>query len=804
MRKLVTDVKVIPGEEVALQHQLLVCDMKINMPPKGKRRFTPRLKVWKLKDQATCQHFREVFEQQVSESSMDAVASSEETWTKLKTGLLKATKDVCGITRAHRWRRETWWWNDLVENAVTAKRLAYKAWKSGGGTRAEYDTAKRAARQAIHHARYEADKQIFENVDPRSSDVYRLANQMRRVNADVVGDKPVRNDAGEMSVDQEAKEKAWLEHYERLLNVEFDWDPNHLSDEPPVEGPPVPITVDMVKKAISKMKSGKAAGPSGIVVEMIKAAGDSGASLICDLALLIIRDGKVPTDWERSFIVCLYKGKGDALERGNYRGLKLTEQVMKILERIVDGFIRQLVEIDDSQFGFVPGRGTTDAIFVVRQLQEKYLAVNRRLYMAFVDLEKAFDRVPRKVIWWALRKLGVEEWIVRLVQGMYANARSCVRVGSGFSEEFAVKVGVHQGSVLSPLLFIIVLEALSREFRAGVPWEDLYADDLVIIADTLEECVQRLLTWKGAMESKGLRVNSSKTKIMICGTGLDQLQDSGKYPCAVCRTGVGSNSIYCHGCKHWVHKKCSGLRRLSADPTFRCSRCQGTARPLDGRPQTDVQVGPDKLEVVGSFCYLGDMLSAAGGCDLATTIRVKTAWKKFKELLPVLKTCHLSLKTRGRVYNTCVRSAMLHASETWALTKQSLLRLQRNDRAMIRQICNIKPEEVATVRSTTLLSRLGLEDLDLVLRVKRLSWYGHVVRSTGAIKLGFDMQVSGRRGVGRPKMTWKALAERDRREWNLSGTDPRDRGGWKSAVKSAMRAASQLPGRGTTSVGNAP
>ena len=303
----------------------------------------------------------------------------------------------------------------------------------------------------------------------------------------------------------------WAEHYERLLNVEFDWDPDHLSNEPPLEGPPIPITIDMVKKAISKMKSGKAAGPSGIVVEMIKAAGDTGATMIRDLATAIIRDGKVPTDWEESFIVCLYKGKGDALDRGNYRGLKLTEQAMKILERIVDGLIRQVVSIDDSQFGFVPGRGTTDAIFVVRQLQEKYLAVNKRLYMAFVDLEKAFDCVPRKVIWWALRKLGVEEWIVRLVQGMYANARSRVRVGEGFSKEFEVKVGVHQGSVLSPLLFIIVLEALSREFRAGVPWEDLYADDLVIIADSLEECVRRLLIWKEAMEKKGLRVNAGKT-----------------------------------------------------------------------------------------------------------------------------------------------------------------------------------------------------------------------------------------------------------------------------------------------------
>ena len=176
-----------------------------------------------------------------------------------------------------------------------------------------------------------------------------------------------------------------------------------------MEGPPIPITIDMIEKAISQMKAGKASGPPGVVVEMIQAAGDMGASMIPDLAAAIVCDGKIPSDWEQSFIVCLYKGNRDTLERGNCRGLKLTEQVMKILERIVDGHIRQLVSIDDSQFGFGLGRGTTDAIFVVRQLQEKYPAANKRLYMAFVDLEKAFDQVPRKVIWWVLRKLGVEE-----------------------------------------------------------------------------------------------------------------------------------------------------------------------------------------------------------------------------------------------------------------------------------------------------------------------------------------------------------------------------------------------------------
>ena len=99
-----------------------------------------------------------------------------------------------------------------------------------------------------------------------------------------------------------------------------------------------------------------------------------------------------------------------------------------------------------------------------------------------------------------------------------------------------MKVSVHQGSVLSLLLCIIVLEALSSEFHSGVPWVDLYADDINIIPELLEECVRRLLTWKEAKDEKGLRVNAGKTRIMICGTGLDLPQSSGKFPCAVCRT----------------------------------------------------------------------------------------------------------------------------------------------------------------------------------------------------------------------------------------------------------------------------
>ena len=166
-----------------------------------------------------------------------------------------------------------------------------------------------------------------------------------------------------------------------------------------------------------------------------------------------------------------------------------------------------------------------------------------------------------------------------------------------------MKVGVHQGSVLSPLLFIIVLEALSLEFSSGVPGEDLCADDLIIITESLEECVRRFLTCKEAIEEKGLRVNAGKTKIMICCTAWTSCRV--RRVSMLCHTGVVSNSIFCNSCKHWVHKKCSGLERLTKDTGYRCTGCQGTACSLDGRPQREVRVGSDKLMVKLPFATSG-------------------------------------------------------------------------------------------------------------------------------------------------------------------------------------------------------
>ena len=169
------------------------------------------------------------------------------------------------------------------------------------------------------------------------------------------------------------------------------------------------------------------------------------------------------------------------------------------------------------QFCFMPGKGTLDAVFILRRLQEEYLEKEKKLYMCFVDLEKAFDRVQRKLVEWAMRKGGVQELMVKAVMSLYESAKTRVIVGQELSEEFEVKVGVHQESVLSPLVFAIVIDVVMESVRSGLLSEMLYACDLVLMSKTMEGLRQKFKKWKEAFESQGLKVNLGKTRVLVSG-----------------------------------------------------------------------------------------------------------------------------------------------------------------------------------------------------------------------------------------------------------------------------------------------
>ena len=147
------------------------------------------------------------------------------------------------------------------------------------------------------------------------------------------------------------------------------------------------------------------------------------------------------------------------------------------------------------------------------------------------------------------------------------------------------------------------MEALSRYFWTGCPWELLYADDLVITAETLSELLEKFWVWKAKLEFKGLRVNVGKTKILVSAHNAPKPVDGSKFPCGVCNKGVGINSIKCHVCGFWVHKRCSNIKGpLKPDPDFKCKKCRGEVSNVTIQDIEPVVISGKEIEKVSSFC----------------------------------------------------------------------------------------------------------------------------------------------------------------------------------------------------------
>ena len=234
--------------------------------------------------------------------------------------------------------------------------------------------------------------------------------------------------------------------------------------------------------------------------------------------------------------------------------------------------------IDDMQFGYMPGKGTIDAVFILREIQEGYLAKQKKLYMCFVDLEKALDRIPRNVVEWAMIKKGIPQALVGAVISLYKGARTKLNVAAHLSEEFEVNVGVHQGSVLSPLLFTIVVDVGTNEIKEGMLQEILYADDIVLIAEIMAELYENYYDRKIALEGKGLKVNLTKTKVMVSRIRQVTVKPfSKKDPCVSRGRKTILNAVLCKSCGNWIHGRCAKKKMVINRHTIdlKCRKWKG-------------------------------------------------------------------------------------------------------------------------------------------------------------------------------------------------------------------------------------
>ncbi|KAK3570552.1 hypothetical protein QTP86_022502 [Hemibagrus guttatus] len=575
---------------------------------------------WKLKKEECCEEFRQKLRQ-----ALGGQVVLPDAWETTAEVIRETGRKVLGVLSGRRTEdKETWWWNEEVQDSVQRKRLAKKKWDMDRTeeNRQEYKELQHRVKREVSKAKQKAYDELYTRLDTREGekDLYRLARQRDRDGKDVQQVRVIKDRDGRVLTSEESVQRRWKEYFEELMNEENERE-KRVEGVNSVEQKVDKIRKDEVRKALKRMKSRKAVGPDDIPVEVWKCLGEAAVEFLTSLFNRVLESERMPEEWRRSVLVPIFKNKGDVQSCSNYRGIKLMSHTMKVWERVVEARLRKVVEICEQQYGFMPRKSTTDAIFALRILMEKYRDGQKELHCVFVDLEKAYDRVPREELWYCMRKSGVAEKYVRVVQDMYERSRTVVRCAVGQTEEFNVEVGLHQGSALSPFLFAIVMDQLSEEVRQESPWTMMFADDIVICSESREQVEENLERWRFALERRGMKVSRSKTE----------------YMCVNEREGSGT------------------------------VRLQG-----------------EEVKKVQEFKYLGSTVQSNGECGKEVKKRMQAGWNGWRKVWGVLSERKISARIKGKVYRTVVRPAMLYGLETVSLRKRQESELEVAELKMLR------------------------------------------------------------------------------------------------------------------------
>ena len=323
---------------------------------------------------------------------------------------------------------------------------------------------------------------------------------------------------GTILMEKDAILARWSEYIQDLFEDERGDKPSIRSEE---TGPEILQTE--VTHAMRRMKKNKAPGPDKIVMEMIQATEDVGIREVTCIANAVYSTGDIPEELLRSVFIALPKKPG-AIECELHRTISLMSHITKIILRVLIQRMRRKIrpELDESQFGFVPGKGTVNATYIMRTLSERAIEKQRNLYLCFIDYTKAFDRVRHTQLMEILNSINVDKQDIRVVQNLYWDQTATIRLENELGEWKSVKRGVRQGCVMSPDLFSLYSEVILRDLE-GMPGIKVggkninnirYADDTVLIATTeedLQKLIDQVIT---TSEQYGLALNSKKTFTM--------------------------------------------------------------------------------------------------------------------------------------------------------------------------------------------------------------------------------------------------------------------------------------------------
>ncbi|XP_045503538.1 uncharacterized protein LOC123700381 [Colias croceus] len=577
---------------------------------------------------------------------------------------------------------------------------------------------------------------------------------------------PLKDADGFSITDPRKQLDRWVEHYTGLYSRPTNLHPDAVNNMPKLdlwtELDDLP-SIEEFNNAVNKLKSGKSPGCDGTHAEIIKL--QCVRPMLFSLLRKCWEAGEVPQDMRDANIVTIYKGKGDRGDCNCYRGISLLSIVGKLFSRVIQSRLQKLANrvYPESQCGFRPQRSTTDMIFTLRQLQEKCREQKTPLFVAFVDLNKAFDTVSREGLYSALESIGCPPKLLCLIKSFHENMNGIVVFNGSTSEPFKVCRGVRQGCVLAPTLFGIyfslMLRAAFSDDHQGVHLhtrtdgrlfnisllkskkhrEDLFvdnllfADDAALLANSPFELQSMIDRFSRACSQFAMTVNTSKTVILSQGTPA------------------------------------------------------GSTVSLNGTPIVEID----------RFCYLGSTVSNNLSLDSEIDIRIGKAATMFGKLNEkVWRNKHLTVKTKMIVFQASILSILLYGAETWTSYAKQERRLNSFYMRCLRKILGITWQNKIT--NQKVLQTAQLPSLTTLLKQKRLRWLGHVYRmepSRLPRRVMLGAIADARRDIGRPLLRFKDCVKRDMASFKIDHNNweklATNRSEWRKLVSEGCRSCDE-------------
>ena len=725
-RQSLLDVRVYRGAEVHTDHKLLVGTIKIKLAALRPRFENNTRKVDPSKLPLKVNAFKAELQRQLGDSRP---SEPEQRWNHLKASYTSASEKIIPLVP----ERRKCYISDATWNLIEQRKCANLALNAATSQNERlealriYNSIERRVKTSVRNDRRVwlnslADRAQEAANHNQSRELYRLTKHLAGKAPPL--EKPIKADDGSLITNVDLQVEYWTEHFRSVLNPPVSSSSSHtvlpnlrLQISQPTKISDSKPSLTEVKAAIQEMKSGKAPGPDGLLIELYKADLETATRELHPIITAFWETGSIPESWKEALLIKLPK-KGNLSLCANWRGIALQNSINKIIARIVLGRISSIQDcaLRREQAGFRRGRSCTDHINTLRIIVEQCKELNSRLCLLFVDFKCAFDRVDQKRMWEVLPQYGIPAKLVGIIKELYRDANLKIVHRGKIGPEIKVGSGVKQGCILSPLLFNIVLDYTMRLAKSktasksmGIHWNtfnrltDLdYADDIVCLSETMSDMKTFLDNLVTCANDVGLKINVGKTKLM------------------------------------------------------RMNQPMSTRSSVQG-----LHIDGEVIEEVDKFVYLGSIISKDGGADDDVLNRIRLANLAFGSLRHIWTSKRLSRRLKMKIFNSNVKSVLLYGCETWKVTKKITQRLQVFVNRCLRKICGIYyPELISNARLYALTKQEPIAD-DIGKR--KWGWIGHTLRKDPAdiTRQAVFWNPPGRRNPGRPSTTWQSSIRKE-------------------------------------------